>query len=154
MSFRGNSIRGNAVERSGANSATNLGAIAGSLSSHWIRRICNYAQSRSWNRDIEPRQRGAGLKPALLKIGEDGAGFKPAPTDTNHHGLPEIIRAFKTFSSRRINEFREMTGVPAWQRNYFEHVIRNENALDAIREYIKANPSQWHEDPENPDLIG
>ena len=61
-----------------------------------------------------------------------GAGLKPAPTDKMRHGLPEIIRAFKTFSSRRINEFRKMIGVPVWQRNYYEHVVRNAKTLKAI----------------------
>ena len=35
-----------------------------------------------------------------------GAGFKPAPTKKRRHGLPEIVRGFKTFSSRYINESR------------------------------------------------
>jgi putative transposase len=89
------------------------------------------------------------LKPALGKIAEQRAGLKPAPTEGKRHGLPEIVRAFKTFTSRCINEFRKMTGVPVWQRNY-EHVVRSENSLNATREYIKANPSQWPEDPEIP----
>ena len=38
-----------------------------------------------------------------------GAGFKPAPT---RHGLPEIIRGFKTFSARRINDLRKSPGIP------------------------------------------
>ncbi len=81
-----------------------------------------------------------------------GAGFKPAPTaGGKRHGIPEIIRGFKTFASRRINESREMMGVPTWQRNYYEHVVRNDRALNTIRNYIEANPSQWANDPENPE---
>jgi hypothetical protein len=38
-----------------------------------------------------------------------------------------------------------------WQRNFYERVIRNERELSAIREYIIANPLQWHLDRENPD---
>lgn len=83
-----------------------------------------------------------------------GAGLKPAPTGTKHHGLSEIIRSFKTFSSRRINGFRDRVGVPVWQRNYYEHVIRNENTLNAIRDYIAGNPIQWANDPYNPDFGG
>ena len=52
-----------------------------------------------------------------------GAGFKLAPT---RHGLPEIIRGFKTFSARRINDLRKSPGIPIWQRNYYEHIIRAE----------------------------
>jgi len=77
-----------------------------------------------------------------------GAGLKPAPTE--RHPLPEIVRAFKTFSSRRINQVRSTPGVPVWQRNYYERVIRNECELDAIRQYIVDNPAKWAEDVENP----
>ena len=42
-------------------------------------------------------------------------------------------------------------GLESWQRNYYEHVIRNENALNALRNYIAANPSQWASDPDNLD---
>ena len=37
-----------------------------------------------------------------------------------------------------------------WQRNYYEHIIRNERSLRRIREYIDANPAKWDIDPENP----
>ncbi len=36
-----------------------------------------------------------------------------------------------------------------WQRNYYEHVVRDEQSLDLIRSYIQANPSMWETDPEN-----
>jgi len=78
------------------------------------------------------------------------AGLRPAPTDKEHHGLPEIVRAFNAFSSRRINEFRGLNSVPVWQRSYYEHIIRNDRALDAIRAYIEANPHPWADDPDNP----
>jgi putative transposase len=76
-----------------------------------------------------------------------GAGLKPAPT---RHGLFEIIRGFKTFSARRINEMRDASGTPIWQRNYYEHIIRNEAELTRIREYVANNPLQWENDRENP----
>jgi len=37
-----------------------------------------------------------------------------------------------------------------WQRNYYEHVIRDDANLDRVRAYIDANPSRWVEDEENP----
>ena len=87
-----------------------------------------------------------------------GAGFKPAPTPqrgpppapTPQHGLPEIVRGFKTFSSRRINEGRRTSGVPVWQHNYYDHIIRDEGALERIRQYIVLNPARWAQDEENP----
>jgi len=60
------------------------------------------------------------------------------------------VRAFKTFSARRINESRATPGTPVWQRNYYEHVISGENELHYIREYIANNPLQWELDRENP----
>lgn len=76
------------------------------------------------------------------------AGLKPAPTV--RHGLPEIVRAFKTFSARQINAMRGTFGTSVWQRNYFEHIIRNDETLQFIRKYIADNPARWAEDAENP----
>jgi putative transposase len=67
-----------------------------------------------------------------------------------HHGLPEIIRAFKSFSARRINKIRKTPGVSVWQRNYYDHIIRNENELNEVRKYITLNPLKWALDKENP----
>jgi len=88
----------------------------------------------------------ADLKPAPASIGPQtspaAANLKPAPTRTRRHGLREIVRAFKTFSARRINEHRGTPGAPLWQRNYYEHIIRDERSLNRIREYIADNPLQ------------
>ncbi len=97
---------------------------------------------------------GAGLKPARTNDHANPivrAGLKPAPTkpDPTNHGLPEIVRAFKTFSARRINERRQTAGVGVWQRNYYEHIIRNDESLNQIRQYIADNPLQWEFDREN-----
>jgi len=78
-----------------------------------------------------------------------GAGLKPAPT--KRHAFSEIVRAFKTFSARRINKIRESPGVPVWQRNYYEHIIRDEKELSTIREYIESNTLGWELDKENPE---
>lgn len=40
-----------------------------------------------------------------------------------------------------------------WQRNYYEHVVRNDRDLERIREYIDANPSRWATDAENPETL-
>ena len=88
----------------------------------------------------------------VIRLNDDGrAGLKPAPTDDGprRHGLSKIVRAFKTFSARRINELRGTAGTPVWQRNYYERVVRNERELNAIREYTRANPLNWHLDKEN-----
>ncbi len=63
----------------------------------------------------------------------------PAPRRATHP-LSEIIRGFKTFSARRINSLRHSTGFPLWQRGYYDHIIRTEQALGNIRNYIRRNP--------------
>jgi len=78
-----------------------------------------------------------------------GAGLRPAPTRDKRYPLSEIIRAFKSFSARRINEIRNTLGLSVWQRNYYDHIIRNERSLYKIREYIRTNPEQWTWDKEN-----
>ncbi len=85
----------------------------------------------------------------VIEDGNRRAGLRPAPTIT--HSLFEMVRAFKAFSSRRINELRNSRGNPVWQRGYYEHVIRGENEFSEIGEYITFNPAKWETDCENPD---
>lgn len=75
--------------------------------------------------------------------GKGRAGHRPAPT------LGEVMRGFKAFSAKEINILRGTAG-PVWQRNYYEHIIRDERSLQAIRQYIIDNPARWAEDAENP----
>jgi REP element-mobilizing transposase RayT len=78
------------------------------------------------------------------------AGFKPAPTNAGaRHGLPEIVRALKTYSARRINASRGTPGASVWQRGYYERVIRNESELNLTRKYISSNPHNWRKDREH-----
>ena len=46
---------------------------------------------------------------------------------------------------------RSQPGAPFWQRNYWEHIIRNDASLDRIRAYIRHNPARWAEDRLHPD---
>jgi len=64
--------------------------------------------------------------------------------------LATIIRSFKSATTRRVNETRNTPKMPVWQRNYYEAIIRDEDALHRVREYIALNPIRWHEDTENP----
>ncbi|MBI2506292.1 MAG: transposase [Candidatus Latescibacteria bacterium] len=64
--------------------------------------------------------------------------------------LPTIVRSYKSAVTKRINELRNTPGTPVWQRNYYEHIIRNEDILKAIRRYIQNNPLSWVYDQNNP----
>jgi len=65
--------------------------------------------------------------------------------------LPTIIGAFKSAVTRRINQVRSTPSAGFWQRNYYEHVIRNPDELSQIRQYISDNHKKWALDRENPD---
>ena len=70
----------------------------------------------------------------------------PAP-----RSLGSFVAGFKAGSTKRINQHRETPGVPVWQRNYYEHVVRDEEDLRRIQKYIANNPLAWETDKENPD---
>jgi putative transposase len=64
--------------------------------------------------------------------------------------LPRIIGRFKMNSAKHINQLCNTRGVPVWQRNYYEHTVRNHKSLVEIRQYITDNPLRWELDEENP----
>jgi hypothetical protein len=55
------------------------------------------------------------------------------------HGLFEFMRAFKTFSARKINKLRGTAGLPVWQSRFHDRIIRDQEELHNVREYIWAN---------------
>ena len=60
--------------------------------------------------------------------------------------LGQLIGAFKTVSTKQINTIRQTPGVPLWQRNYFDRVIRSEKELNLTRKYIEENPCTFEEE--------
>ncbi|MEW6516847.1 MAG: transposase [candidate division FCPU426 bacterium] len=93
----------------------------------------------------------------IVWLGESRCAQLNAPTTTGgiipplRNTLSVIIRTYKaavTSLCRRAgrNEFY-------WQRNYYEHIIRDHGELDRIRQYINDNPAGWDADLENPKNI-
>jgi putative transposase len=64
--------------------------------------------------------------------------------------LGAILRGFKAATTKHFRERRQHLQAAIWQRNYYEHVVRNDEELTRIREYIVNNPAQWELDRENP----
>ena len=65
--------------------------------------------------------------------------------------LPDVVHRFKTLTTKRYTDAVKHTGwkpFPGrlWQRNYWEHIVRNERELHHIREYITNNPAKWESD--------
>ncbi len=71
------------------------------------------------------------------------------PNGTKPHSLNAVLQNFKSVSTRRVNQFRKKAGVPFWQRDYYEHIIRDDRDLQNIREYIRNNPYHWSSDEYN-----
>ena len=57
--------------------------------------------------------------------------------------IPTVVRSFKAASTRQVNAQRMAPGSPVWQRNFYEHVIRTDESLHRIRQYIADNPLKW-----------
>jgi len=80
--------------------------------------------------------------------GHDRYDGQTGAAGTGTATLGRIVRAFKAVTTRIVRQ----TGMPhfAWQRNYYEHIVRDELALDRVRQYILDNPARWASDRENP----
>jgi len=87
-----------------------------------------------------PKQGTARRAPTMERFGKPVKG-----------SLPTIIGAFKAAVTRRINALRNSGKGEVWQRGYYEHVIRDDESLNRIREYIMHNPLNWEFDRENLD---
>jgi REP element-mobilizing transposase RayT len=93
-----------------------------------------------WSPDDSARQVGATGRSPLHK-----SRSGPMP-----RSLGAIIAGFKAAVTTKINTLERKPGRKIWQRNYYDHIIRNPKELDEIRLYIEANPLNWHQDEENP----
>jgi putative transposase len=86
--------------------------------------------------------------------GHNDESFRRAPTTERFQkpvagSIPTIVRSYKSSVAYRINLMRGTNGVPVWQRNYYEHIIRNERELELITKYIDCNPFNWQLDRDN-----
>lgn len=67
-------------------------------------------------------------------------GSRPAPT------LGNIVGLFKSECTKRIRRISNNPEMCIWQRNYYEHIVRDEGDLNRIQEYIQNNPINWETD--------
>ena len=64
--------------------------------------------------------------------------------------LGALMAGFKSSVTKRINTLHNSPGVPVWQRNYHDRIIRNQREMSRIWDYIESNPINWTDDKENP----
>ena len=83
------------------------------------------------------------LSDALTK---DASPLRPNGTTPGSVGA--IIQNYKSVTSRKISAQSEKLKGQIWQRNYYEHIIRNDADLQTITDYIQTNPLNWEKDTE------
>lgn len=108
----------------------------------------------------EGRTEGQTHRSAPIRV---GANLRVRPENVNVRpgnenicpDIPGIVQWFKTMTTneyiRNVKQYNwKAFNKKLWQRNYYEHIIRNERALNNIRQYITDNPAKWAEDKNNP----
>ena len=89
---------------------------------------------------------------AIFFLSQDRATQRVAPTEekpatgAKSASVGAIVGQFKSQVTKRINALWGLAIEPIWQRNYYEHIIRDEDDLNRIREYIEYNPFLCLED--------
>ncbi|MCX5889156.1 MAG: hypothetical protein NTY36_06855 [Deltaproteobacteria bacterium] len=87
----------------------------------------------------------------LFLKGQERATQRVAPTEEKPPGpkaasVGAIVGQFKSQVTKRLKSFGGKIEEPIWQRNYYEHVIRDEDDLNRILQYIEDNPAGWLKD--------
>ncbi|MFI5296396.1 MAG: transposase [Thermodesulfovibrionales bacterium] len=87
--------------------------------------------------EMKPKREGAASSAPTKNNVTNPDAINHAPT------LGDIMRTFKSVSTITVNRRFDRQGCPLWERNYYEHIIRNNSELHAVREYIRYNPLNW-----------
>ena len=75
-------------------------------------------------------------------------GNRPACSSNNHtNNLSVIIGSYKSTVTKQINRINDNTF--KWQKSFHDHIIRNDESLNNIRNYIINNPKTWELDENN-----
>ena len=96
--------------------------------------------SESGSESESESESGMGMEPGM------GMGTIEQFGKPTHNSIPTIVRLFKSTTTKQINQMRQTPHQTLWQCNYYEHIIRNDDELARIRQYIINNPKQWKED--------
>ena len=97
---------------------------------------------------------GRGIAGNLKDLDEGTSRYAPTERQFGKQipgSIPTIVRSYKSAVSHRINLMRGTKNAPVWQRNYYEHIIRNQTDLEQTYKYIQFKPVQWSRDEENPE---
>jgi putative transposase len=91
------------------------------------------------------------IHPGTWKDNNLGRGGQlSTPAEIAFETLSNVVGAFKTKASSRINKLRGVIGVPVWQKSFYDRIVQSEFELEYIYKYIQHNPVQRTEDRDNP----
>jgi REP element-mobilizing transposase RayT len=97
---------------------------------------------------------GATHRVAPTKNYSSSADKPCRPAGSKPRSVGAVMAQFKSLVTKRIHNTRQYRCGSIWQRNYYEHVIRDEESLNRIREYIFTNAVRWDLDRENHQAAG
>jgi REP element-mobilizing transposase RayT len=115
---------------------------------------CGQAVQACWE-SLPEKYPGAELDALIIMPNHVHAVLGLCPEDTMRcPPLGTVMGFFKYQSTKAVNLTRGVSGQKLWQRDYFDHVVRHDRALERIREYIATNSQRWTHDAENVDGSG
>ena len=91
--------------------------------------------------------RHTGDTPVATQLGDTPVA--PPTTGAKPRSIGGMFARFKSVTIKRINASRKTPGAWVWQRNYFEHIIRDEQSFFRIRQYVRNNPTNWFNNLKN-----
>jgi REP element-mobilizing transposase RayT len=65
--------------------------------------------------------------------------------------MGDVVGTFKSIGAIAVNKLLSRTGTRLLHENFFEHIVRDVDELEKIRDYITHNPERWMDDPDNPE---
>ena len=95
--------------------------------------------------DVNPTNRRGEVSSSVNVNPTNRRGEVSSPT------LGKIVAYFKYQSTKYINQHHNTPGTRVWQRNYHDHIIRDDPDLQRLRQYIQDNPMKWELDQLHPD---
>ncbi len=100
---------------------------------------------------VRPYGRPNAVRPYVHGAGQPGTGPANAIPPMRPRSLASWASGFKSAVTSRIRKFWNDPSAAVWQEDYFERIIRDEEELLNIRDYILSNPRRWKLDRENPE---
>jgi REP element-mobilizing transposase RayT len=98
------------------------------------------------------RPRPSAARPYIFTPGRTQFGLTNPIPPMRPHSLASWAGAFKSAVTSRIRKLWNQPRAAVWQEDYFERIIRDDDELFNIREYILSNPAHWNLDRENPEV--